>query len=224
MILRSRLSFLRGREGGFTLVELLVVTAIIGVLAGLLLPAVQHARRMATLTACRSNLHQLSFGVLLYCEDHETRLPGGARDDVTRWVAKNVPEGLSHRNVHGLPADLLFVLPSVLVPDYVPYGSFLCPATPAYEPLLQDLPGYFYQPALVNCPLRLSRVREPALLPLLHDHPFPAERHGDRSCALFADGHTETGNLRDGRRYAASWRRYLADTPCAGQLLPPWER
>lgn len=51
---------------GFTIVELLVVVAIIGVLVGLLLPAVQAAREAARRSACSNNLKQTSLGVLTY--------------------------------------------------------------------------------------------------------------------------------------------------------------
>lgn len=53
-------------HSGFTLVELLVVMAIIGILVGLLLPAIQAARESARRTQCSNNLRQVALGVLNY--------------------------------------------------------------------------------------------------------------------------------------------------------------
>lgn len=56
------------RPPGFTLVEMLVVVAIIGMLAGLILPAVQGAREASRLNQCRNNVGQLTKGLI----HHET--------------------------------------------------------------------------------------------------------------------------------------------------------
>lgn len=60
---------------GFTLIELLVVLTIIGILAGLLLPAMASAKARAKNTVCVSNLRQLGIAVRLYAEDDNNRLP-----------------------------------------------------------------------------------------------------------------------------------------------------
>jgi len=63
------------RNKGFTLVELLVVTAIIGLLIGLLLPAVGRGRDAAQAAKCGSNLRLIASAAYLYVADHDGRLP-----------------------------------------------------------------------------------------------------------------------------------------------------
>lgn len=59
----------------FTLVECLVVIAIISILAALLLPALSRARDQANRTACMSNLRQVNLAIHLYARDFDDMLP-----------------------------------------------------------------------------------------------------------------------------------------------------
>jgi prepilin-type N-terminal cleavage/methylation domain-containing protein/prepilin-type processing-associated H-X9-DG protein len=59
----------------FTLVELLVVVAIIAILASLLMPALGHARTAARTVLCVGNLRQQYLGFTQFADDHQGTVP-----------------------------------------------------------------------------------------------------------------------------------------------------
>lgn len=84
---------------GVTLVELLVVVAIIGLLVSLLLPAVQQAREAGRRTMCSSHLHQLGLAIAAYEQTHRVYPPAYLTSDP--WadgVAFGIAYGDEHRN------------------------------------------------------------------------------------------------------------------------------
>jgi len=68
---------MRKRAQSFTLVELLVVVAILAVLASLLLPALKSARERGKTTKCASNQRQVGAGMFAFLGDHNGYYPYG---------------------------------------------------------------------------------------------------------------------------------------------------
>ena len=66
-------SFLRCKS--FTLIELLIVIGIIGILAGLLLPALLAARERARSIQCVGNIKQILSATLMYADDYKGNIP-----------------------------------------------------------------------------------------------------------------------------------------------------
>lgn len=66
------------KQRGFTLIELLVVIAIIALLMGILMPALQRARKQSKGVVCRSNLKQVGMAANIYAENHDLFIPRSA--------------------------------------------------------------------------------------------------------------------------------------------------
>jgi prepilin-type N-terminal cleavage/methylation domain-containing protein len=59
----------------FTLIEVLVAVAIIGLLMSIMIPALGRARGQANMVACKARLRNLGLGALMYADDNSSNLP-----------------------------------------------------------------------------------------------------------------------------------------------------
>ncbi|MCK6488390.1 MAG: type II secretion system GspH family protein [Planctomycetes bacterium] len=75
------------RHHAFTLIELLIVLAVVGVLMGMLMPAIGRVKDAARETSCRSQLGQIGMGMLAYSVDNRGFLPA-LNGGVTAMTAK----------------------------------------------------------------------------------------------------------------------------------------
>jgi prepilin-type N-terminal cleavage/methylation domain-containing protein/prepilin-type processing-associated H-X9-DG protein len=185
------------RHRAFTMVEMLVVLAVIGVLAGLLLSALGRAKSKAHRVSCLNNLRQLGVAIALYADDHNQRLPS-AEPLPSTPVATNPPlPGIrSVLNHYVGNADGVFRCPEDRVGRFRQEGT-------SYEWNFAMNGRSILSPQLAGMiPVGPDRFLigqlefAPSDAPLLYDYenfhfPNRAETNGTRAYknAVFADGH-----------------------------------
>jgi len=150
------------RKGnGFTLVELLVVITIIGILLGLMLPAVQQVREAARRTSCRNNLKQMSLAMLSYSKRFESFAPGSlGRDEWGDPRAGYLPWGhfgwaaflLPDLEQKGLHDSINFNVPAYAesIPEqsgWSPSGDRGPAGHPDNKPASENMPSVFVCPS-----------------------------------------------------------------------------
>jgi len=80
--MHARIASGGGSQRGFTLIELMIVVAIIAILAGILIPNFTHARAQAQTAACEANLREIATALELYFADNQS-YPGGSGGAIT---------------------------------------------------------------------------------------------------------------------------------------------
>ena len=152
----------RALERGLTLVELLVVIAVLGVLAALLLPALTRGKDAARLARCTDNLRQLGLAAQIYWDENDGMtfpyLAGGTNGGMRYWFGWLKP---------GAEGERVFdPTQGALYPILQGQGVELCPALD-YRNTLYKLKatsaafGYGYNLHLGDRPLNIQRVSVP---------------------------------------------------------------
>jgi prepilin-type processing-associated H-X9-DG protein len=112
------------------LVELLVVIGIISLLAALLLPALNSARKAAQETQCMSNLRQFGFGIQMYVDQFKGAVPQKGPDG-----SNNTSEDFKKGTAYGISGFDDGSLWFNAIPEYVVGKSY-------YQMLVDDANGF----------------------------------------------------------------------------------
>lgn len=127
---------------GFTLVELLVVLAIVGILIAMLIPAVQSARESSRRTACQNNLRQIGLALANY-ESVHVKFPPGKKWSASRSDPKAFDYAwssmiLGYLEQEALRVQLDYKVP-LTAPKNLPAAStpvpiYFCPSASTIDP------------------------------------------------------------------------------------------
>lgn len=129
-------------KGGFSLIELLVVVAIIAVLASLLLPALSSAKEKSKSSLCKANIRQWGYALSMYLDDND-RFPSYWVRDSTRADAPP-SSGVILNEVLELRPYFKNLANSQAGGYLVRGGVYHCPSSP--DPIKFDRMIQFFNP------------------------------------------------------------------------------
>ena len=134
-LLKKTLQARKLKLANFTLIELLIVIAIIAILASMLLPALQQARVASLKSACINNMKQVSTGAFAYADIYNDFLPPTS-------LEQSVETNYYGRNVHTVHIAMVLGFSYELKPgetqeptltgklkSFATNKIFVCPAT-----------------------------------------------------------------------------------------------
>ncbi len=172
----------RGRRG-FTLVELLVVLAIIALLAGLSSPALSSALNSARSTQCAANLRSIGVAVTQAATDNDNQYPPIAQAATNPYAGTNIQaQDLADTLApYGITPDSLKCPTDMAKGTGSAYKQYGCSYewNPAFDDEVTVTPIIYWSPT-VQIPVNSARVR------LCTD--FNAIHNG-RMNILYGDGH-----------------------------------
>jgi len=189
---------------GFTLIEVLVVIAIIAVLTAILFPVFAQAKAAAKKTSCASNTKQLALGVLMYSDDNDDVLPPTQNAAGVLWLDLVEPY-VRNDHVRVCPTDLgaatnSYGLNELVFVDLTDYIGDASPPLPTMTDF--QTPSNTIMLGEVGTQDDLSSPRVNAYKLTAPDDDLndaydarPAARHFSRSNLSFFDGHQKSLRL-----------------------------
>lgn len=119
---------------GFTLVELLVVVAIVSMLLALLMPSLSRARAQSRLTVCLSNLREIGLGIQAYAMQYNDAIPRGPAEPLPYFPSQGWDEWATNQVWLGMmKADQ--GLGTLLSHDLRQPRVLFCPADDSNDPV-----------------------------------------------------------------------------------------
>ncbi|HEU5396161.1 MAG TPA: prepilin-type N-terminal cleavage/methylation domain-containing protein, partial [Verrucomicrobiae bacterium] len=116
-------------RGAFTLVELLVVIAVIAILAALLLPVLARAKATAWKAGCINNQRQLVIASFVYATDHADYMPNNGRQSPPTKLNSFWVQGVFVNPPDNTNTAYLFDPNYALLADQIhSIGTYVCPA------------------------------------------------------------------------------------------------
>ena len=175
-----------GRQGAFTLVELLVVIGIIAILIAILMPALGRARDQANGVKCAANMRQLMTGALMFAQDHKGHLFGN-------WSDANNPDEEKRDFLAGSTMDWRKAPQAGTLWRYVKSAeTYRCPSRVQGEDTIGGgySNGHFdYSACLMLTGARVSNVKQESRYVFV---PSSIGNLGENATAALGMGPTET--------------------------------
>jgi len=221
---------LQSKGQGFTLIEILVVIAIIAILAAILFPVFARARENARRASCLSNIKNLGLAVMMYSQDYDERMPR-----TTTYGPLLLETGKNSSNGPDASGQYLHLWQHVIYPYVKSPQAYLCPsASVTWDGSYTGKMAFGYNLGMSG--VALAAISSPSEMILMGDTVYnastspnsyiitpysgdlpnqslPDARHLDTFNMVFVDGHAKPQKLSNWL-VSAAWNGATTPASC----------